>query len=325
MPEYSPEQLEQEALTWLVRGTSGAMSEEQARQLADWLQQSQAHRDAFDAARQLWEGLGALRERPTLRAARGPAQTSTAIARRSIRKSRLTSLAAAASLLLCAVLLSANPSLWQAWRAQYRTGVGEQKTVVLADGSTVHLNAVTALDPSFSASRRRIRLFDGEAEFIVAKDKSRPFTVEVDGYEVTALGTDFVVKKQANALTVTMLESAVNVGLPSSSAFAPTVVKTGQRWAVDGRNKPVLSAINLHAATAWRQRRLVFESEPLTNVIAEINRYRGGHVFLGNAALAGFRVSGAFNIDHLDTLLNVINKTLPVKSVALAGRYTVLY
>jgi transmembrane sensor len=219
-------------------------------------------------------------------------------------------------------LLATNSDFWQVWQAQYRTNVGGQQTVVLADGSTVYMNTLTSLDPKYSTSERRIKLLDGEAEFVVSKDKSRPFVVEVDGYEITALGTDFVVKKLDQNVTVTMLESAVKVSLPQSPNFTPTVVKAGQRWSA---NSAGLLAFNLRNAAAWRKHRLIFESEPLANVIAEINRYRNGHVFLGNSALAGLKVSGVFNTDHLDNLLNIINKTLPVKSVALAGRYVVLY
>ncbi len=323
MPTHNPEQLEEQALIWLVRITSGAMSSEQDEQLAAWLQASPAHREAFNSARNLWDGLGELQERPLLRAAvNRPTKKPAPVIRQMRPKPRLTSWATAASLLLGVGLWVANPDFWQVWQAQYHTGVGGLQTVILADGSTVHLNALTALEPRFSNSERRIRLFDGEAEFIVSKDKSRPFVVDVDGYEITALGTDFVVKKQGQDVTVTMLESAVNVNLPQSSGFTPRIVKTGQRWSA---NSSALVDINPHNAAAWRNHRLIFESEPLANVVSEINRYRSGHVFLGNPALAGLKVSGVFNSGSLDTLLSVINQTLPVKSVVLAGRYVVLY
>ncbi|MDO9107341.1 MAG: FecR family protein [Methylovulum sp.] len=322
MPEYCPEQLEDEALAWLVRSTSGAMTAEQAVQLAAWLQQSPAHQEAFDATRQLWEGLGELRGRPMLNDA-GPAIGKPAnIPRRPVRKSCLMGLATAASVLLCTFLLYANPDFWQAWQAQYRTQVGGQQTVVLADGSTVYLNTATALDSSFSNSQRWMTLIAGEAEFIVSKDHVRPFVVDVDGYEITALGTDFVVKKQDQGFTVTLLESAVRVSLPQSPGFTPIVVKAGQLWSA---TTAALTKINPDNAAAWRKHRLIFESEPLANVVAEINRYRNGYVLLGNPYLSGLKVSGVFNIDHLDALLNVINKTLPVKSVVLTGRYVVLY
>ncbi|WP_019868411.1 FecR family protein [Methylovulum miyakonense] len=322
MPKRNPEQLEDEALAWLVRSTSGAMSDGQARQLADWLAESPAHREAFASVRQLWEGLGDLQERPLLRAASNPTKNPPPVFHQTLRKPRLIGWAAAASLLLATALLIANPDFWQVWHARYHTEVGELQTVALADGSTVHLNALTTLDPRFSGNQRRIRLFDGEAEFIVSKDKSRPFVVEVDGYEITALGTDFVVKKHGQGLAVTMLESAVKVSAPPSPNFTPRVVKAGQRWSA---HPSAVVDINPRTAAAWRHHRLIFESEPLANVLGEINRYRNGHVFLANPALAGLKVSGVFNSDRLDVLLNVINKTLPVKSVALAGRYVMLY
>lgn len=317
MSKHSPQQLEDEALAWLVRSTSGAMTDAQMKQMVDWLQESPDHREAFDSVRLLWEGLGALQERPVFHSVAKIAPVLCP----PPRKTRLINWAAAASLLL-AVALSVNPDFWQARQAQYHTEAGELQTVLLADGSTVHLNTLTALASRFSSDNRRIRLFEGEAEFIVSKDKSRPFVVEADGYEITALGTDFIVKKHGQDLTVTLLESAVQVGLPQSPDFTPIVVKAGQRWSANSSDVVGINPLNI---AAWRQHRLIFESEPLENVVSEINRYRKGYVFLANPALAGLKISGVFNSQHLDALLSDINKTLPIKVLVLAGRYVVLY
>jgi len=317
MPNYKPDQIEDEALAWLMRTTSGNFTQQQA--LNNWLNQSTQHRLAFENAQQLWQGLGGLREHPLINKNRVQAKKHHSNHR--VFLSRM-SLSMAACLALIAVLFNINP----AWHAEYHTAVGEQQSIGLADASTVYLNSGSAIDPDYSPEQRRIKLVAGEAEFVVSKDKSRPFIVVADGQEIKALGTDFIVKIQPQGISVTVIESSVQVSQPDLNTIIPVVLYPGQRIdSITGQSRSPISTVELSRANSWRFNRLIFESETLDNVIAEINRYRKGHIFLGRRSLANYRVSGVFNISELDKLLTVINKTLPVKSIALGERYRVLY
>ena len=317
MPNNKPDQIEDEALAWLMRTTSGNFTQQQ--ELTNWLNQSSKHRLVFENAQQLWQGLGGLREHPLISKNRGQAKKHHSNHR--VFLSRL-SLAMAACLALIAVLFNINP----AWHAEYHTAVGEQQSISLADASTVYLNSGSAIDPDYSPEQRRIKLVAGEAEFVVSKDKSRPFIVVADGQEIKALGTDFIVKIQPQGISVTVIESSVQVSQPDLNTIIPVVLYPGQRIdSITGQSPSPISTVELSRANSWRFNRLIFESETLDNVIAEINRYRKGHIFLGRRSLANYRVSGVFNISELDKLLTVINKTLPVKSIALGERYRVLY
>ncbi len=328
MPHDRPDQIEDEALVWLMRTTSGNITPQQQQGLADWLSQSTAHRSAFEATQNLWQGLGELRDRPLI--SKNRIQTTIGVItpeKNTIQQQNRyatlrMSFAAAASLALFAVLFNMNPI----WQAEYRTAVGQQQTVILSDGSTVYLNSGSALDPDYSPEQRRVKLLAGEAEFVVSKDKSWPFIVVADEQEIKALGTDFMVRKQDQGISVTVIESSVQISQPELSAIAPVVLHPGEHLvSKTGQQPDPITTVDSDNARSWRFNRLIFESESLDKVIAEINRYRSGHVFLGRPSLASYRVSGVFNINELDTLLTVINKTLPIKSVALSGRYVVLY
>ena len=317
MPTNKPDQIEDEALAWLMRTTSGNFTQQQA--LNNWLNQSAKHRLAYENAQQLWQGLGGLREHPLINKNRVQAKKQHSNHRVFLSH---MSLAMAACLALIAVLFNINP----AWHAEYHTAVGEQQSISLADASTVYLNSGSAIDPDYSPEQRRIKLVAGEAEFVVSKDKSRPFIVVADGQEIKALGTDFIVKIQPQGITVTVIESSVQVSQPDMNTIVPVVLYPGQRIdSIAGQAPSPVSTVELSRTNSWRFNRLIFESETLDNVIAEINRYRKGHIFLGRRSLANYRVSGVFNISELDNLLTVINKTLPVKSIALGERYRVLY
>ncbi|MEI6544674.1 MAG: DUF4880 domain-containing protein, partial [Methylococcales bacterium] len=105
MPNNKPDQIEDEALAWLMRTTSGNFTQQQ--ELTNWLNQSSKHRLAFENAQQLWQGLGGLREHPLISKNRGQAKKHHSNHR--VFLSRL-SLAMAACLALIAVLFNINPA-----------------------------------------------------------------------------------------------------------------------------------------------------------------------------------------------------------------------
>ncbi|MEQ1557773.1 MAG: FecR family protein [Methyloglobulus sp.] len=337
MPPNNDGSIEDEALAWLITATSGEMTPQQERSLADWLAQNPAHQQAFAEAQALWQGLGQLQERPfvadnlaKMEVERVSPTNATvhpikpAYAKRTFPLSQL--MLVAACLAMVAVLCPTMTSTLRLWNADYHTATGEQQNVTLADGSSIYMNAASALNQDYSSGQRRIELLAGEAEFKVSKDKSRPFVVVADNQEIKALGTDFVVKITSQGIKVSVVESAVQVSQPGQSSIEPVTVHTGEQLNIpEGQRPEPVAAINLSHASPWRSNRLIFESEPLSQVVEDINRHRPGHVFLSRPALGELRVSGVFNLDEIDSLLDAINKTLPVKSIALGERYVVLY
>src|SRR5690606_14686343 len=93
----------------------------------------------------------------------------------------------------------------------YSTGIGEQRTVKLADGSIVHLNTDSSLRVEYSPATREVHLVEGEALFVVAKEPARPFRVEAGQTTVQALGTQFNVYRRAGGIEVSVIEGAVRV------------------------------------------------------------------------------------------------------------------
>jgi transmembrane sensor len=101
---------------------------------------------------------------------------------------------------------------WQAHRYPlYTTDIGERRSITLADGSTVDLNARSQLRVEFSKSERRVELLDGQALFQVTKDGARPFIVHSGDATVRAVGTQFDVYRKDSGTTITVLEGRVAV------------------------------------------------------------------------------------------------------------------
>ncbi len=56
---------------------------------------------------------------------------------------------------------------------------------------------------------------------------------------------------------------------------------------------------------------------PLHEVVDQVNRYRRGKIFIVDSRLRDLNVSGAFDIDDSQKILDVIEKNLPVDAISL--------
>jgi len=90
-----------------------------------------------------------------------------------------------------------------------QTAVGEQRSVVLGDGSLVTLNTSSSIEVHMAKDRRTVKLLAGEALFEVAHDTKRPFDVTTGDATVRAIGTQFNVDRRAASTTVTVVEGRV--------------------------------------------------------------------------------------------------------------------
>ncbi len=319
MAKDDDHRIDEEALVWIARETSGEFTQRDRERLRTWLVQSDRHLRAYAEARALWQDLEGLRGRPVVSDLLLSLDQAQA-ARGHRRRRQVVAMSLAASVLLSLLVLGLYPVHW--WRADHTTTAGERRSISLPDGSTVHLNSQSALAVDYTQSERRIELLAGEAEFEVSPDR-RPFVVEAGPARIQALGADFLVRIETEAITVSVIENTVQV--QHSDSYAARTVSAGRKLRCDGHRLGAIEAADPRRLTAWRRGKLIFESAPLAEVIAEINRHRPGRVVLMSPQLGSHRVSGVFAIDKIDSVLARIEETLPVRSFDLAGRYVVLY
>ena len=184
---------------------------------------------------------------------------------------------------------------WWSRAPVYSTGIGEQRSLTLTDGSTVTLDTRTRIRVRFSAGERDIDLLEGRALFRVAKNDRQPFVVQSDRAAARAVGTEFDVYRRAAGVTVTVLEGRVAVTSGQRRADG-IVVPAGEQIAVLGSAGVTPPAVaDVAAATAWTQRRLIFESAPLAAVVEEFNRYNTRRLVVRDPRLSGLHVSGVFS------------------------------
>ncbi len=70
---------------------------------------------------------------------------------------------------------------------------------------------------------------------------------------------------------------------------------------------------NLQELQAWQRRKLIFDGQPLAQVVQELNRYRVGKIFLPDAGLRQLKVTGVFPLDDADGVLPAILSTLKLR------------
>jgi len=168
------------------------------------------------------------------------------------------------------------------------TGAGELKQITLRDGSRVTLGAKTELSVQYGPCQRTILLNSGEALFTVAHDPRCPFIVIAGHGAITAVGTEFSVRRTLDRVTVHVAEGAVNVqprdALTSvpwpKDSDVPTITwpeaKLAQGQEVSYRGNDSRSPVeseDARVATEWLDGRREYHHEPLSYLIADINRY----------------------------------------------------
>ena len=228
------------------------------------------------------------------------------------------SLAIAASALLVVLVSINSPTveLQQAYQYQQM-----QSVVTLPDGSIVELKKNASFNITYSDQLRLITLEKGDAHFSVATDKDRPFVVQHQGISITALGTAFYVRTHAH-LQIQVTEHSINIDSPYGKSWQ-LEEGTGSRLVKNNWQK--LSSAQFEAGLAWREKLLIFSSEPLANVLKELELYLGKRVNVMNSALLQEKISGRFQTQSAELALAMIAEGSDLKVKKLTNGELLLY
>ena len=301
------ERAEQEAAAWFARLNQREVALAALEEFRLW-RQSPGNRSAYDAVDAQWRAMAALQGQPEVDLAVAGALARSGAARS--RHGRLTSLwiggAAAAGLI--AVAFGGYAFLN---RGALSTGVGEQRIVQLADGSTVRLDTDSRIVLRFAAGERHVDLDRGQAFFEVAHDPSRPFIVQAGDTTVRAVGTRFDVRRDGDQVRAVLVEGVVQVR--TGSAAKVWTLQAGQQI-TSGDGAPQARDADVQAATGWTSGHIVFEAVPLAAAVAEVNRYSRRKVVLDDASFATVPVTGVFDSGDVDAFVSAVCLLHPLKA-----------
>lgn len=372
------EQIYEQATEWVISQRGGGLNAQQKRAFDAWLRGSPQHVQAYLEMCALWEDvvlLGANPSadeliaravvddnvvqliRPAAEGAGAPSdalenvdeQSAPTVAEAAVSKRARGAAGQRSTRFIYAFAATVLLAIAAGWiylgQGVYTTDIGEQRSLVLADGSTIELNSRSRIRVRYSELERHIDLLEGQALFYVAKNKKRPFVVQTGTTRLKAVGTAFDVYRTARGTLVTVVEGRVavyrepaglrshsvrdasnNGGVVNSGVGADTVAATGtggsgvfdatgleeiqlaagEQLLVRPIEAPSVQRANVAAATAWTQRNLVFDSSPLTEVAQEFNRYNKRHLVITDPQLAQFHVSGVFSSAETTLLLRFL-------------------
>lgn len=293
-----------EAADWIMRNSEPGQSEAEKAAFRRWMDADPDNCRTYEAAgRLLKNATSAIRSDPGLRDFRPESAHSS----RSAILPSITVLAALGGLF---VALDGPMRL----QADVMAGVAEMPVMTLEDGSTMHLNASSAVAFDYSEGKRVVKLLRGEAFFQVAPDASRPFSVETGDTRVTALGTAFDVRAGQTATEVVVTEHVVAVEA-AQGGTPPVRVREGESVSYD-RNAGFgeIGKIDSMTALAWRRGQLSVENAPLSYVVEEMNRHYSGRIVIAGNALSARRVSGTISITDTDAALGFLRTALGVRA-----------
>jgi transmembrane sensor len=150
---------------------------------------------------------------------------------------------------------------------------GGQYQLILPDGSKVWLNASSSIrfPTAFTGSQRDVEL-TGEAYFEVAKNKEKPFHVNVNGMQVEVLGTHFNVNAYADEgnIKTSLLEGSVKI----KSGQASGLLKPGEQGILDkNANNVEIKKADMNEVMAWKNGLFEFDGASITTIMQEISRW----------------------------------------------------
>ena len=177
---------------------------------------------------------------------------------------------------------------------------GGENTVLLADGTTVHLNAGSKLlYPVRFVGKRRIVTLEGEAYFDVRKDEEHPFVVRTRFGEVTVLGTAFNI----NAYNV---YGKVNFSTPDQNTIT---LAPGEQAVVSSRGIEK-RAVDVNEYIGWAQGVYVFNNKRLGDIMKTFERWYDVHVYYEKESLRDLTYSGDLQrYGTINTFLNALELT----------------
>ena len=213
---------------------------------------------------------------------------------------------------------------------------------ILDDDTGLDMKAGTRVEIEYTQDKRLVRLLEGEVYCAVSKDPNRPFVVEANGTQVSALGTAFSVAVEKGSLEVLVTEGSVlwERNAKSSTASTDTSQKpmefrqkmeAGQhsRIAIDDSQSsvPVIDSFEetlINERLNWRHELIEFESVPLSDAIIEFNRRNKVQLKLEDPELGREPIVASVRSDDIEQFVRLLDIAAGVDSDRSIQGYIIL-
>ncbi len=318
--------IQEEAAWWDAHLRAPGCTDEDRARFADWRDADAGHQEAFEKLQRL---VSMLRQESSRADVSGLRQEALAMG--NTRRRRLWMGAVAAG--VCA--LAIGGTLWLEGRAAFPiapfareaanvetfvTGIAQQSSFMLRDGSTVVLNAKSRIRVAFTPERRSVELQEGQAIFQVAHNPRRPFVVRAGEHEIFAVGTQFDVRLDAERVQVTLIEGKVRVAQNENeeAVLTPGTQLIAEVESTSQLHRPPrpssVRTIDIAKVTGWRNGRIFLEDLALDAAVEEMNKHSPVQVHIADASLGHLRVNGMFRAGEQDAFVAALEAYFPIAS-----------
>ena len=191
---------------------------------------------------------------------------------------------------------------------------GQINQIFLADGTRIWINSESTLTaPSVFASDERIVKLNGEAFFEVAKDKKRPFKVELNGQIIEVLGTSFNVRayENSNKIETTLQSGEIKLRIGQQT----NILSPGEQSLYDKtKQELIISKVDPVTYSSWKDGRFEFHNEDLIEVLKVVERWYDVEISYDENTFRGMHFSGVIkrNKDAIH-FLELLNISYPIR------------
>lgn len=188
----------------------------------------------------------------------------------------------------------------------------------LPDGSRVALNRSSSIRYQSGEQARFVDL-RGDAYFDVKRDTSLPFIVRMEDITVEVLGTSFYIDARAKTKNIEVIVTKGTVRV--SSRNKEIILTAGQKVQYQKNNGLFYKSNQTdNNFNAWQSGLLTFKNTDLRTVVHDLNRTFHTNIMITNTMLNRCKITATFDHKSIDTIVNIITKTLLIKSEKQNGQ-----
>ncbi|MBD8599014.1 FecR domain-containing protein [Pseudomonas sp. CFBP 8772] len=298
-----------EAIAWMAYQRSGFFDAQQQLSFEQWLAADRHHQEA-------WQQLQ-LRLQATFAGVDGVSGRMLAKDRLVRRRAFLRGALGLCGLAAGSYCLTGPGRGLAGLRSDLSTGTAQRERIALPDGSSLLLNAQSAVNLRFGAHKRDVELLDGG---VIADVRAS----ERDALRLCSrLGTASMAEGRCMMMLlpeesrIWALKKSLRVTHINGSG---ATLAEGQGVRLTGRGiEPIGRSAN--SASAWSQGMLESHDQTLATVIEALRPYHRGVLTLSPKA-ARLKISGVFSLDQSEQALAAMADVLPLRVEHFLGFWT---
>lgn len=279
---------------------SGTATEDEAKQLLDWVRTDEKNKKEFEEACKLWYSINSNK------------YDSESAFQKFAHKGKFIPMWKKISTVAAAAVLAIGCfTLFKTQETQLVTIANNDatvKTIVLPDSSQIFLqNGATICYPKQFATNERNITTKGNVFCEVRRNESAPFTVTSESFTVTVLGTSFQINEKEDAFVV------VETGkVKVATELQDVIIEKGERADLQDNNLTTSQNTDVNFLS-WKTKTLLFNNTNLSQVYTDLARHYNCSFNTNNCSkdLKNIRLTATYKDLSLQETLNLIALTIP--------------